>query len=223
MGSITVRPVVDGYKDIGVAYEIAFKGLPAQKASIEWILEELEQKGRSKIVDIGCGTGRPVCEAFANAGHDVLGIDISEAMLEPARKNVPNATFGLLDRKDFLETTASNSYDVITSYFSFVSCITQDGIRSLLKQVARVLKPGGIFVYSTEPVNGNNVSSMWMGRPFTISGLSTEATLATLQRFGFEILHHEVSNFKPKGGEAGICREEDVKEETHLFVHAKKL
>jgi len=222
MRSVEVPAVEDGYKDIGVAYEIAFRGLPAQEASIRWVVEELKAKGRSKIVDIGCGTGRPVCEAFANAGHTVLGIDISEAMLAPARTNVPNATFELMDRKEFLHTAETASYDAITSYFSFISCITQDGIRDLLKEVARVLKPGGVFVYSTEPVDGNNVSSMWMGKPFTVSGLSADSTVATMQKLGFEIVHHEVSTFKPKGGEAGICREEDVREEIHLFVHAKK-
>ena len=57
---------------------------------------------------------------------------------------------------------------------------------------------------------------------FTVSGLSADSTVATMQKLGFEIVHHEVSTFKPKGGEAGICREEDVREEIHLFVHAKK-
>jgi SAM-dependent methyltransferase len=43
-------------------------------------------------VDLGCGSG-VTTRAFVDAGHDVLGVDASAAMLELARRAAPAATF----------------------------------------------------------------------------------------------------------------------------------
>jgi SAM-dependent methyltransferase len=49
------------------------------------LLEDfLAGRARSKVLVPGCGTGYEV-RAFAERGHDVLGIDFSEAALEAAR------------------------------------------------------------------------------------------------------------------------------------------
>src|SRR6476620_9236965 len=44
------------------------------------------------IVDLGCGSGI-LSKAMIDAGYDVLGIDISPAMIRIARKRVPRARF----------------------------------------------------------------------------------------------------------------------------------
>ena len=79
------------FDDISPAYESAFAGLPTQAASIEWVLTQLENKKPARCLDIGCGTGRPVCSELAKAGHSVLGIDVSGVMIADAQKKVPNA------------------------------------------------------------------------------------------------------------------------------------
>jgi 2-polyprenyl-3-methyl-5-hydroxy-6-metoxy-1,4-benzoquinol methylase len=44
------------------------------------------------VVDLGCGSG-VLAERLTRAGYDVLGIDMSEAMLQLARKRAPMARF----------------------------------------------------------------------------------------------------------------------------------
>ncbi len=57
------------------------------------ILELIETKTKPcKIVDLGCGSGT-TARILSEAGHEVLGVDYSEHMVELARKNVPMATF----------------------------------------------------------------------------------------------------------------------------------
>ena len=58
------------------------------------ILEILESRasGRGKLVDLGCGSGT-TAEPVAAAGHSVLGIDQSSAMLALARKRCPEGEF----------------------------------------------------------------------------------------------------------------------------------
>ncbi|KAK0729468.1 S-adenosyl-L-methionine-dependent methyltransferase [Lasiosphaeris hirsuta] len=207
---------------VGPAYEDAFAGLPTQAASIRWILSQLSAAGvaRAKTVDIGCGTGKPVCSELAAAGHDVLGIDISGAMVDAARARVPAARFDKVDIRDFRPGAAT--YDVATAYFSLIAGVTQDEIRAVLAQVFGFLKPGGLFVWSTVPLDAERADIRWMGKPVTVSSLAPEPAVAAVRAAGFVIEHEAVTTFTPKGAEAGICQPEDVWEETHLFVYARK-
>ena len=208
------------FDDVGPAYESAFAGLPTQAASIEWVKANLEARKPAKCLDMGCGTGRPVCSELAKAGHDVLGIDISGAMIEDARKKVPNARFEKTDMSDY--NTDSASFDAITVYFSMIAGMTQDRIRESIRNIYHWLKPGGVFVFATVPIAGNNLEIKWMGRPVLVSSLEADEIVAWMQNIGFEVVHNEVSKFTPRAVEAGICKEDDVWEEPHLFVYAKK-
>jgi 2-polyprenyl-3-methyl-5-hydroxy-6-metoxy-1,4-benzoquinol methylase len=60
------------------------------KEEIEFILEELKLKENSKILDVGCGTGRHSIE-LAGRGFQVTGVDISSGMLAEAKKTAKKA------------------------------------------------------------------------------------------------------------------------------------
>jgi cyclopropane fatty-acyl-phospholipid synthase-like methyltransferase len=210
------------FDEVGPAYETAFAGLPEQAASIQWLLSELSksQVRPTEILDIGCGTGRPVCSSLAAAGHSVIGIDISAEMIKAAREQVPQATFEQLDVRDF--KSPANRFDAITVYFSMIAGITQDDIRQSIQRIHSWLKPGGSFVLATVPVAGNNIEMKWMGKPVVVSSFSREEFAVWIKQVGFEIVHEQESKFLPKAVEAGICGPDDVWEESHLFVYAKK-
>jgi SAM-dependent methyltransferase len=48
------------------------------------------------VLDLGCGAGVP-CTALLAERHDVLGVDLSAAQLDLARRNVPGARFEKAD------------------------------------------------------------------------------------------------------------------------------
>ena len=210
------------FDEVGPAYEAAFAGLPEQAASIQWLLSELSksQVRPAEILDIGCGTGRPVCSSLAAAGHSVIGIDISAEMIKAAREQVSQATFEQLDVRDF--KSPANRFDAITVYFSMICGVTQDDIRQSIQRIHSWLKPGGSFVLATVPVAGNNIEMKWMGKPVIVSGFSREEFSVWIKQVGFEIVHEQESKFLPKAVEAGICGPDDAWEEPHLFVYAKK-
>lgn len=217
--SLSAEEVFDA---VGPAYEDAFEGLPEQAASVKWLLSQLEAGGikPAKIVDIGCGTGKPICSALADAGHDVLGIDISSAMITAARERVPAAKFEQLDIRAF--NPPEGSYDAATVYFSMIASVTQEEIKEFIAKIYGFIKPGGLFVFATVPIAAENLQIKWMGRPVTVSSLAPEEAVEWIGKVGFKVEHEAVSKFTPKGAEAGICKPEDVWEEPHLFVYAKK-
>ena len=56
----------------------------------DFLVEELNLPPRSRILDIGCGTGRHSIE-LARRGYQVTGVDISSGMLTEAKKRAEEA------------------------------------------------------------------------------------------------------------------------------------
>jgi SAM-dependent methyltransferase len=69
-------------------------------------LKLLEQRGAHRVVDIGCGSGI-WARKLVDAGHEVLGVDLSPAMIELARHRVPEADFRVESWRTFHPPTAA--------------------------------------------------------------------------------------------------------------------
>jgi SAM-dependent methyltransferase len=98
------------------------------------------------ILDYGCGSGVLLRELSAR-GFQVTGVDVSEGMLDQARRNLADAGSVRLERvgPDFLGAYLGAAYDVITSLG--VLEYLDDPWR-LLEMLADVLKPGGSLIIS---------------------------------------------------------------------------
>ena len=100
-----------------------------------------------RILDLGCGYGEH-CKMFIERGADsVLGIDISQKMLEVAtRENAdPRIEYRRLPMEHLAEI--DDSFDLVTS--SLAIQYVKD-FEDVVKNVYRLLKKGGVFVFSQE-------------------------------------------------------------------------
>lgn len=95
---------------------------------------------RGRILDIGCGTG-----FHLRLVKNATGIDISEGMLKIARKgsDVRRACAEKLPFPD-------NSFDTI---FCFFSVLNMCNYRKAVKEMARVLKSGGLVLLSLSSIH----------------------------------------------------------------------
>ena len=99
-----------------------------------------------KVMDLGCGPGitsRAIAEMIPNG--DVLGVDISEQLISVAHSNnsknpVNNLSFGTGNIYDL--KTPDNTFDFAYSRFLFQHL---ENPIFALKNVLRILKPGGIY------------------------------------------------------------------------------
>jgi len=100
----------------------------------------------SCILDFGCGYGRCLGELF-NAGYrDLIGFDFSPAMVAAARKRFPEITF---QEVESLTIPLPNSSVDGALLFSVLTCVpTDDGQRTLVSELHRVLRPGGLLYIS---------------------------------------------------------------------------
>lgn len=119
------------------------------RQSAPGIVASLRRRGveGGLVVDLGCGSGILAAELLA-AGYDVLGVDISPAMLDIARKRAPKARFVHASFLDFeLPACAAvvSMGEVLGYLFDCRNGL--DSLGSLFSKVFRALQPGGVFVF----------------------------------------------------------------------------
>jgi ubiquinone/menaquinone biosynthesis C-methylase UbiE len=199
----------DVFDSLGKDYETAFAGFTAQREEAARLANELPANAR--VLDVGCGTGRPVTEMLAAAGHRVTGYDISPTMIEIARTQIPGATFDVADLRT-LDQPAS-SWDAVVVCYSLLQ-LNRAEIDAALSKFADWLTPGGIFLLVTLPVDVEGFDLEFMGKPVTVSSYSAEGYRQRLTRLGLEIVRERFADFQPDYPDAAP--------EQGLFLSARK-
>ncbi|MEJ7677887.1 MAG: class I SAM-dependent methyltransferase [Segetibacter sp.] len=65
-----------------------------QKVECDFIENEINHDKAASIIDIGCGTGRHSLE-LAKRGYSVVGIDLSQSLLDKAREKAANGRLNI--------------------------------------------------------------------------------------------------------------------------------
>jgi arsenite methyltransferase len=122
-------------------------------------------------VDVGCGAGIDSLIAARMVGPDgkVVGVDMTPAMLEKARRNAMEAG---LDNVSFREGYG----EALPVYSDWADVVISNGVLNLfpdklggLQEMARVLKPGGrlqigdILVQKAVPESAKRKIDLWTG------------------------------------------------------------
>jgi SAM-dependent methyltransferase len=101
------------------------------------------------LLDLGCGTGGAAI-TFAHQGAIVIALDGSDAHLGQARERAEREEVKVEWRKGDLADLAFLRAESIDAAFSAYAVAEVDDVARLFRQVQRVLKPNGPFVFSYE-------------------------------------------------------------------------
>lgn len=136
----------------------AFFGAEASEFA-RWCLPRLRAEPATReIVELGCGYGRDThffgAHGFRIRGVDFAGVPRSEA----ARSDAP-CEFVESDCLTFLRRQSRASSDAVYSNMFFNMDFTEAEHRALFDAVRRILRPGGLHLYSAR-----STSDPWYGR-----------------------------------------------------------
>lgn len=104
-------------------------------------LQGLTIHPETKILDLCCGSGQAT-QVLVQYSQNVTGLDASPLSLKRARQNVPQAQYveAFAEAMPFTD----NSFDLVHTSVALHE-MEFNQLRQILKEVYRVLKPGGIF------------------------------------------------------------------------------
>ncbi len=146
--------------------------------------------GIERILDVGCGPAGWTQEvAFAHQDIDIVGIDISEAMIEYARaqaaaQGLENAQFRVMDITKTLDFP-DNSFDFVNA--RLLGFFSPAFWPKLLQEYLRVTRPGGLICLTE-----------------TEMGLSNSAALEKWYGWFFRALWNVGQSFSPNGQRLNI-------------------
>jgi len=118
---------------------------PGGEGNIDNIVEGFDLRGK-KILDIGCGQGRPACYLAEKYGAYVVGTDLEKALIDRSKQRAKEMF--LSDQTSFKLVKpgplnfADESFDYVISSGAFTQISDK---LSMYKECLRVLKPSGIL------------------------------------------------------------------------------
>ncbi|MFO0914067.1 MAG: class I SAM-dependent methyltransferase [Pirellulales bacterium] len=133
--------------DLAYIHDAGFGHLASAAATM--LVDCLRRQGVTSgtVVELGCGSGISA-RTLVDAGYAVMGVDLSESLIELARRRVPEATFVA---KSFSEAeippcVAVTAIGEVLSYrFDSTNCAATRA--DLFQRIYSALMPGGIFLF----------------------------------------------------------------------------
>ncbi len=117
------------------------------RRQVDFLVDRLDVPPSCEVLDLGCGDGRHSLE-LARRGFRVTGLDLSEELLERARRRTADEgldiTFIQGDMRDPPEVRA---YDLVVNFFTSFGYFREDSENTrVLEAISRALRPGGRFL-----------------------------------------------------------------------------
>ncbi|KAF9887236.1 hypothetical protein FE257_010364 [Aspergillus nanangensis] len=212
------------FNSLGAQYEAAFGNDRDLQQFTEGVAKELPS--RSRVLDVGCGTGKPVSHILASAGHEVHGIDLSEEMVKLAGQQV-SGDFRVADMTSYEPPAAFDAVFAIRSLFQMPPC----DMCSMVMKFSRWIRVGGYLVLGVTPTTALSprtvtydptwdcawmVDKLWMGNYIDDLFLTEGRWTQLLRESGFVLESEPVSYlFTPSGQEHAP--------EAHYLMLARKV
>ncbi|HZE31586.1 MAG TPA: class I SAM-dependent methyltransferase [Actinoallomurus sp.] len=194
---------------IGEHYDEAFPHKDGQVTAGSWLIERLPSG--SRVLDAGCGTGIPTARQFADAGHKVTGVDISEEMLRLARREVPEAEFRHDDIADL--DPSLGVFAAIVAFFSLLMLPRTD-IPSVLTKIHDLLEPNGYFLLGMVEADLDDTPIDFLGSPVRVTGYVRDELRALVTEAGFELIELRHLSYAPASA--------DLTPEVQLFLFCRR-
>jgi len=153
---------MEAYQDFAGVYDELMDGIPYEQwggridslirkygvSKPERDVEGVLDSERNLVVDLGCGTGT-LTELMYGKGYDMIGVDISEAMLNIAMRKKENSGAEILyllqDMRELeLYSTVGTIYSVCDS-LNYI--LEEEELLTVFALVNNYLFPGGIFIF----------------------------------------------------------------------------
>jgi ubiquinone/menaquinone biosynthesis C-methylase UbiE len=171
-------------------YDILYRNHYKRHVSVFDRLIRQHKLSDNKLLDMCCGTGAHL-NIYKQLGYDVTGVDLSEAMVDKAKKNVESATIVQGDMRLFLP---EKKYDAITCHsFSILHNINIDDMTATFINFFNILQKNGVLVFDV--LDKKAVSLQADGDGFEQISIDPDSTLFSQYGGEFDLNYNVQWNY----------------------------
>lgn len=143
------------------------------------IASQIPKKG--DVLDLGCGSGRPIGKYFIEEGHQVTGIDIAPAMIEKAASLFPQHQWAIADMRTL---NLNKKFHGIVAWDSFFH-LTVSEQKRMFPIFRQHLFQNGLLLFTSGPKHGEAIGDM-NGQPLFHASLAPNEYRALFLENGFQ-------------------------------------
>ncbi len=187
------QKVKAGYNKAAKSYSSEFRDQFKNEKHLARLVEVL--KPHSKVLDVGCGAGKPIDSYLVSKGMQVIGIDISEAQIALAKESVSEASYEVRDMSEL--TDGEYQVDAVVSFYAIFHTPRENHVE-LLKRFKSFLKPSGYLLITMGSSDWEGKEDNFCGSEMYWSHYGAGKNKQLIQEAGFEIIFSEVDD---TGGE----------------------
>ncbi len=145
---------MNAYTGFAKVYETFMDNIPYEEwaAYLTGLLKEFGVEPGSLVCELGCGTGT-MTRLLAKADYDMIGIDLSEEMLDIARYEHPEAYDILYLNQDMREFELFGTVAAVISVCDSMNYLTsEEELLQVFRLANNYLDPGGYFIFDMKTV-----------------------------------------------------------------------
>ncbi|WP_111309174.1 class I SAM-dependent methyltransferase [Confluentibacter sediminis] len=176
-----------------------YTSITSHSDSLETLISIASASKKDEVLDIACGSGIVSC-AFAKHTHHVTGIDMTQRMLDEAKKlqakqDIKNVTWQIGDVENL--PFEDRSFSIVVSRFGFHHFLNP---LKVLSEMKRVCKPDGIVMVVDVSLPDNKIkkyNDMEKNRDYShVAALSLPQFSDLFEKAGFKNLNTDFYTMK---------------------------
>jgi SAM-dependent methyltransferase len=122
---------------------------PGERAAFDFVRSSAAQQ---PVLDLGVGAGRTV-PLLLDISNDYIGLDYTPDLVTVCRQKHPGVRVHPGDARD-LSRFDNDSFQLVVFSFNGIDAVNHDDRITILREVRRVLRPGGDFLFSAHNQDG---------------------------------------------------------------------
>ena len=155
----------------------------------------------ARVLDLGCGSGRPVARHMHERGLHVTGVDSSPTMISLCHSRLPDHEWIVADMR---RLSLGRRFDGILAWDSFFH-LDHDDQRRMFAVFAEHASNRAVLMFNTGPEHGEAVGN-YRGDPLYHASLAYAEYAALVSRIGFEVIDHATNDWQAGGRTVWLCR-----------------
>ena len=149
------RNIIEIYKKHARAWTELRGQFLYEKAWLDHFLSLLPE--HSTILDLGCGSAKPIAAYLIAHGHSVVGVDSSKVMIEMAQENFPEQSW---IQADMRQIDLGQKFQGILAWDSFFH-LAQEDQRQMFEQFSIFAEQSTVLMFTSGPNHGEAIGNLF--------------------------------------------------------------